>query len=316
MTRYILKRIGYMIITLWVIATITFVAINAIPGDPISASANKVLDKKVVAEIKKKYKLDQPEYKRYINYISNLVRGDLGVSIKYPGQKVNDTIKKEFPVSARLGLQAVAAGLIIGITLGIIAAFKRNTIVDYAVIFIALLGICIPSFVMAILLQYGFGGKFGLKIAGWSTKSLFDIYRYSLLPTVALTLGSIASNARFMRTSVLEVVNQDYILTAKSKGVGKFSLVWKHIIRNAMIPVVTIVGPRIAEIITGSIVVESIFSIPGIGRELVNAISNRDYTVVMSLTVFFAFLYIVSLLVVDIVYVLVDPRIKLNQSKG
>ena len=316
MAKYILKRIGFMIITLWVIATITFVAINAIPGDPISASANKVLDKQVVAEIKKKYKLDQPEYKRYISYIFDLARGDLGVSIKNPGRNVNDTIKKEFPVSARLGLQAIAVGLVIGLALGIIAAFKRNTIVDYTVIFIALLGICIPSFVMAVLLQYGLGAKFGLKIAGWSTKSLFDIYRYSLLPTVALTLGSIASNARFMRTSVLEVVNQDYILTAKSKGVRNFALVWKHIIRNAMIPVVTIVGPRIAEIITGSIVVESIFSIPGIGRELVMAISNRDYTVVMSLTVFFAFLYVVSLLVVDIVYVLVDPRIKLSQSKG
>jgi len=316
MFKYILKRIGYMIITLWVIATITFVAINAIPGDPISAKANKVLDKKVVAEIRKKYKLDQPEYKRYISYISDLARGDLGMSITNPGQRVNDTIKKEFPVSARLGLQAITVGLIIGLALGVIAAFKRNTIVDYTVIFIALLGICIPSFVMAILLQYGLGGKFNLKIAGWSTKSLFDIYRYSLLPTVALTLGSIASNARFMRTSVLEVVNQDYILTAKSKGVRRLALVWKHIIRNAMIPVVTIVGPRIAEIITGSIVVESIFSIPGIGRELVNAISNRDYTVVMSLTVFFAFLYVVALLFVDIVYVLVDPRIKLNQSEG
>ncbi|MBU3156080.1 ABC transporter permease [Clostridium estertheticum] len=316
MAKYIIKRIGYMIITLWVVATITFVLINAIPGDPITASAGKVLDKKVAAEIMKKYQLDQPEYVRYGTYIKNLVHGDLGMSIHYPGQKVNDIISKEFPVSLRLALQAVGIGLVFGIFLGIIAAFKRNTWVDYTVIFIALIGVCVPGFVLAILLQYGLGAKFGLKIAGWSSSSLFNIYRYSLLPSIALAMAGLASNARFMRTSVLEVINQDYVLTAKSKGVGKVSLVWKHIIRNAILPVVTMIGPRIAYVITGSLVVESIFSVPGLGRELVSAISNRDYTVVMSLTVFFAFLYIVSLLIVDIVYVLVDPRIKLTQRKG
>ena len=305
-----------MIITLWVVATITFVLINAIPGDPISASAGKVLDKTVYEQIMKKYQLDQPEYVRYGTYIKNLVHGDLGMSIHYPGQKVNDIISKEFPVSLRLALQAVGIGLVFGIFLGIIAAFKRNTWVDYTVIFIALIGVCVPGFVLAILLQYGLGAKFGLKIAGWSATSLFNIYRYSLLPSIALAMAGLASNARFMRTSVLEVINQDYVLTAKSKGVGKVSLVWKHIIRNAILPVVTMIGPRIAYVITGSLVVESIFSVPGLGRELVSAISNRDYTVVMSLTVFFAFLYIVSLLIVDIVYVLVDPRIKLTQRKG
>ncbi|MBX4263882.1 ABC transporter permease [Clostridium estertheticum] len=316
MAKYIIKRIGYMIITLWVVATITFVLINAIPGDPISASAGKVLDKTVYEQIMKKYQLDQPEYVRYGIYIKNLVQGDLGMSIHYPGQKVNDIISKEFPVSLRLALQAVGIGLVFGIFLGIIAAFKRNTWVDYTVIFIALIGVCVPGFVLAILLQYGLGAKFGLKIAGWSDSSLFNIYRYSLLPSIALAMAGLASNARFMRTSVLEVINQDYVLTAKSKGVGKVSLVWKHIIRNAILPVVTMIGPRIAYVITGSLVVESIFSVPGLGRELVSAISNRDYTVVMSLTVFFAFLYIVSLLIVDIVYVLVDPRIKLTQRKG
>ncbi|MBU3171575.1 ABC transporter permease [Clostridium estertheticum] len=316
MAKYIIKRIGYMIITLWVVATITFVLINAIPGDPISASAGKVLDKTVYEQIMKKYQLDQPEYVRYGTYIKNLVHGDLGMSIHYPGQKVNDIISKEFPVSLRLALQAVGIGLVFGIFLGIIAAFKRNTWVDYTVIFIALIGVCVPGFVLAILLQYGLGAKFGLKIAGWSDSNLFNIYRYSLLPSIALAMAGLASNARFMRTSVLEVINQDYVLTAKSKGVGKVSLVWKHIIRNAILPVVTMIGPRIAYVITGSLVVESIFSVPGLGRELVSAISNRDYTVVMSLTVFFAFLYIVSLLIVDIVYVLVDPRIKLTQRKG
>lgn len=315
MVKYILKRIGFMVITLWVIATITFVLINAIPGDPISAASDRILDKSVVEMIRKQYQLDQPEYVRYTTYLSHLVRGDMGVSIYYQGKRVNDIIAQEFPVSARLGIQAVLIGLLFGLLLGIVAALKRNTWADYLVIFLALAGICVPGFVLAILLQYWFGAKFGLSTAGWSTKNLYEIYRYSLLPSLALAAQGIASNARFMRTSVLEIINQDYILTAQSKGVRQAVLVWKHIVRNAAIPIVTLTGPRIAGVLTGSIVIEGIFSIPGLGRELIDAISNRDYTVVMSLTVFYAFLYVVSLLLVDIAYVLIDPRIKLSKRK-
>jgi oligopeptide transport system permease protein len=316
MTKYILKRIGYMFLTLWIIATLTFVLVNAIPGSPIEAKA-KVLPEAVQMAIKKKYQLDQPAYKRYLTYVGNLVKGDLGESIQTPGKKVNDIIKKQFPVSARLGLQAVLFGLLIGLTAGIIAAFNRNRWPDYVVIFIAILGVSIPSFVMAILLQYSLGGKYGIPSVGWDSKNMFmAAFKYTILPTLALSFGGIASNARFMKTSVLDVVNQDYILTAKAKGVKKVGLVFKHVLRNAIVPVVTILGPRIASIITGTIVVESIFSIPGLGRELFNAISNRDYTVIMSLTVFFGFLYVIALLLVDIAYILIDPRIKLGSSKG
>jgi oligopeptide transport system permease protein len=176
--------------------------------------------------------------------------------------------------------------------------------------------VSIPGFVMALLLQLAFGGKYGLPTVGWGSKTyFFTAFKYTVLPTLALSFAGIASNARFMKTSVLDVINQDYVMTAKAKGVNKISLIFSHILRNAMIPVVTILGPRIAGIITGSIVIESIFSIPGLGRELVNAIGNRDYTVIMSLTVFFAFLYIVALLIVDIAYVFVDPKIKLANSK-
>ena len=223
-------------------------------------------------------------------------------------------IQKEFPVSAQLGLQAVVIGLIVGLALGIVAAFYRNTWIDYSVIGAALTGVCVPSFVLAILLQYILGSWFGLSTAGWASQSLPDLYRYSLLPSLALAASSIASNARFMRTSVLEIINQDYILTAKAKGVKRTAMIWRHIVRNAITPIVTLMGPKIAGIITGSIVIESIFSIPGLGRELISAISNRDYTVIMSLTVFYAFLYIVSLLIVDIVYVLVDPRVRLSRQ--
>jgi len=316
MAKYILKRIGLMLVTLWVIATITFVLINSIPGDPIGSKA-KALSKTAEKAIRKKYKLDQPKYIRYFDYMKNLLTGDLGQSIIYPGKTVNTIIKDELPVSMRLGLQAVVFGLIIGLSLGIVAAFRRNTWVDYLVILIAILGVSIPGFVMAILLQFALGGKMGLPTVGWESGTFFfTAFKYTILPTIALSFAGIASNARFMKTSVLDVINQDYIITAKAKGVGKIPLVFSHILRNALIPVVTMLGPRIAGIITGSIVIEQIFAVPGLGRELVNAIGNRDYTVIMSLTVFFAFLYIVSLLLVDIAYVLIDPKIKLASSKN
>lgn len=316
MGRYILKRIGYMFLTLWIIATITFVLIYSIPGDPIATKA-RVLPVKTMEAIRKKYKLDQPKYKQYISYLGNIIQGDMGESIQYPGRKVNDMIKKEFPVSAKLGLQAVVFGLVIGLTLGIIAAFYRSTWPDFLVIFIAIFGVSVPGFVFAILLQYFLGGKFGLPTAGWYSNAAWfgRGFKYTLLPSLALAIPGIASNARFMRTAVLDVINQDYVTTAMAKGVGRITLIWRHILRNAIIPVVTILGPRIAGIITGTIIVETIFGIPGLGRELVNAINNRDYTVIMSLTIFFAFLYIVSLLLVDIAYVLIDPKIKLAKEK-
>lgn len=315
MAKYILKRLGLMIVTLWVIATLTFVLINSMPGDPIGAKA-KVLPEQTQKAIRAKYKLDQPKYVRYLDYMKKLATGDMGESIIYPGKSVNTMIAKEFPVSMRLGVQAVIFGLVIGLSLGILAAFKRNSWIDYLVIFIAILGVSIPGFVMALLVQLGLGGKLGLPTVGWQSKTyFFTAFRYTVLPTLALSFGGIASNARFMKASVLDVINQDYILTAKAKGVRRIPLVISHILRNAMIPVITMLGPRIAGIITGSIVIEQIFAIPGLGRELVGAIGNRDYTVIMSLTVFFAFLYIVSLLLVDIAYILVDPKIKLADAK-
>ena len=313
MAKYILKRVILMIITLWVVATLTFGLINLMPGDVIGSKA-KNLPPSVQKSIRIKYKLNEPIYIRYADYLKNLIKGDMGESIIFPGRSVNSLIKEEFPVSLRLGLQAVILGLVIGLTLGIIAAFKRNTWADYLVIFIAILGVSIPGFVMALLLQFAFGGK-GLPSVGWGNAGFFTAFKYTILPTIALSFAGIASNARFMKASVLDVINQDYVMTARAKGVRKVPLVVSHILRNALIPVITILGPRIAGIITGSIVIESIFAIPGIGRELVNAIGSRDYTVIMSLTVFFCLLYVVALLLVDIAYVLVDPKIKLAKEK-
>lgn len=315
MAKYILKRVGLMIVTLWVVATLTFVLINSIPGDPIMSKA-KVLPEATMKIIRAKYKLDQPLIVRYGDYLKNLLTGNMGESIIYPGKSVNDLIKVEFPVTARLGLQAVTFGLIIGLLLGIAAGLKRNSWIDYLVILIAIIGVSVPGFVLALLLQLGFGGKYGLPTVGWGSHTyFFTAFKYTLLPSLALSLGSIANFARFTRSSILDVVNQDYILTGKAKGVAQIPLILKHILRNALVPVITILGPRIAGILVGSIVIEQIFAVPGIGRELVNAISNRDYTVIMSLTVFFAFIYIIAQLLVDIAYVIVDPKMKLTDSK-
>lgn len=316
MFKYISKRIGYMLLTMWVVITVTFFLMNAMPGDPIS-SQTKQLPPQIRQTIRAQYGLDKPVGERYIVYLKNLASGNMGDSFVNPGISANKYIIERFPNSARIGLQAVIFGLTIGIILGIIAAFKRNTFVDYAVIFIAILGVSIPSFVMAALLQKYVGGKGGLPIAGWYSRGddFLSTIKFTLLPTIALSFSSIATYARYMKTSVLDVINQDYIITAQAKGVSKVAIAWKHIIRNAILPIVTILGPQIAAVITGSFVIERIFAIPGLGNAMIDFIAAKDYNMIMGLTIFYSFLYIVSLLFVDILYTFIDPRIRLSGGK-
>lgn len=309
MLKFILKRIGYMIVTLWVIITITFGLMHAIPGDPLSGLARD-LPAEIKANYYAKYGLDKPVSQQYVIYLKNLVKGDLGESLTNPGRDVKNTIKQQIPVTTQIGLQAIAFGFIVGIILGVIAAFNRNKKPDFVVIFIALLGVSIPSFVVAALLQYSLTVKVTLfPTTGWGG------FKYSVLPALALSFTSIATYARYMRTSCLEVIGQDYILTAKAKGVSGFNLVWKHIIRNAILPSITILGPQIAGIMVGSFIIETIFSIPGLGSNFVTSITNRDFSMIMGMTVFYAALYVTALLVVDILYALVDPRIRLDGAK-
>ncbi|WP_373899048.1 ABC transporter permease [Haloimpatiens sp. FM7315] len=307
MLRYILKRIGYMLVTLWIIITITFMLIHAVPGDPLASMARKLPDQ-IKANFYAKYGLDQPIMVQYGRFMKRLVlHGDAGESLNYAGRSVTETIFKYAPTSARLGVQALVVGVSVGIILGVIAAFNRNTWVDYLVMFIAIIGIAVPSFVLAAVLQYTFTVKYQLlPTTGWKT------FKHTILPTIAMCFGSIATYARYMRTSVLDVVGQDYILTAKAKGVSKIALVWKHVLRNALMPAITMLGPQIAGLFGGTFVIESIFAIPGIGFNFVEAINNRDYTMILGETIFLATLYIVSLLIVDILYCVVDPRIRLN----
>lgn len=309
MLKFLAKRIGFMILTLWVIVTITFMLMHIIPGDPLTAQSKK-LPEQARINFYEKYGLNKSVPEQYKTYITNILHGDLGESLVYPGREVGETIANYFPISARLGLQGVSVGFIIGCTLGIIAAFNRGRWPDYLVIFIALLGVSIPSFVVAALLQWGFTVQLEwLPTTGWGG------FKYTILPTIALSFGSIATYSRFMRANCLDVIGQDYILTAKSKGVSKLSLVWKHIIRNAILPAITILGPQIAGVMVGSFIIETIFAIPGLGQFFVGSVNDRDFTMIMGQTIFFAFLYIVSLIIVDIVYGLIDPRIKITGDK-
>lgn len=309
MLKYILKRILYMLFTLWVVITVTFFLMHAMPGDPLSALARN-LPEQIKANYYAKYGLNKSVPEQYWTFLKNICHGDFGQSLKYPGRSVTDTITKHAPISARLGGQALVIGVAIGIVLGIIAAFERNKWPDHVVMVIAILGVCLPSFVLASLLQYAFSVKFELlPTAGWGTA------KHTVLPTIALCFGSIATYARYMRSSVLDVINQDYILTAKSKGVSTGTLVWKHIIKNAIIPAITILPPQIAGIFGGSFVIESIFAIPGLGSNLVDSINNRDFSMIMGLTIFYCALYIVSLLIVDILYGIVDPRMRTSTSE-
>jgi oligopeptide transport system permease protein len=279
------------------------------PGDPLTTGQKK-LPEQARINFRAKYGLDKSVPEQYLTYIKNVAKGDLGESMVYAGRNVSDVIKEHAPKSARIGIQSIVLGFLLGCILGIIAAFNRGRWPDYLVIFIALLGVSIPSFVVAALLQYTFTVKFKLlPTTGYGS------FKYTILPSIAMSFSSIATYARYMRANALDVIGQDYILTAKAKGVSKISLTWKHIIRNAILPAITLLGPQIAGVLTGSFVIETIFSIPGLGSYFVNSVTDRDFTMIMGQTIFVAALYIFSLVIVDIVYGLIDPRIRISGEK-
>lgn len=305
MLRYTLKRIGVSIITLWVIVTVTFFLMNSIPGDPFTDQ--KRIPPEIMEKLEKKYGLDQPLVVQYGRYLKNLLKGDLGISMKYKNRSVNDIIEEGFKVSAQVGLMSLVVGATLGILFGIIAALQRGKFFDYFVIIIAVIGVSVPSFVFAALFQYVFGVKLKwFPVARWGTPAHY------VMPVLALGIRQIAYIARMMRTSMLDVLSQDYVRTAKAKGLSRIAVTWKHTIRNAILPIVTILGVSIAGVVVGSFVIESIFAIPGIGKHFVQSITHQDYTLIMGTTVFYATILIVMMFVVDIVYGLVDPRIRLE----
>ena len=303
MTKYIIKRVILMICTLLLISLLTFILMHAVPGGPFTSE--RKLPEAVEAALNAKYNLDDPLPVQYLDYMVDLAHRDLGPSFQYEGRSVNDFIKSGFPVSARLGVTTICFVLLAAVPMGAVAALKNGRWQDMLVMGVATLGVTIPSFVIATGLMYIFSYKLG-----WTPTIGLDSWKGYILPVIALGGYSLAFIARLMRSSLLEVMGQDYIRTARAKGLSEFKVITRHALRNALIPVVTILGPTIANLLTGSFVIEKIFALPGLGIHFVNSITNRDYTAIMGVTIFYAAFLIAMIFIVDLFYCLIDPRIK------
>lgn len=321
MKKYILQRIIIAIITVFVVITLTFFLMHSIPGTPFT-TGNDNMTPEALAALEANYGLDRPLEEQYMIYLKNILHGNFGTSISYSNKSVTDIIKTAFPVSLDLGLRALVFAVTAGILLGVGAALHHNKALDRFSSVIAIIGISVPSFVLGTLVQCVFGLWFSswIKEVFHTSYQLFPIsrwesFRYTILPTFTLGMGSIATITRLMRSSMLDVIGQDYIKTAKSKGISNAAVVWKHEVRNALIPVVTVVGRMIGTICTGSFVIENLFAIPGLGKYYVNSVSARDYTLTMGLTIFYAIFVVFSTLIVDIVYCLIDPRVRLSGAR-
>lgn len=310
MKKYLLKRIVISIITLLAILIILFLMLEFMPGSPFN---DEKLNADQIALLNAKYGLDKPVFIRFINYVKNMLTGDFGVSYTISkNTPISQLLQSRLPISVRIGGQAVLLGTVIGLILGIIAALKHNTIWDTLTTVISVLGVSLPSYVFALALSYSLGFKLQ-----WFPL-LYDIaapFKSSVLPTVSLCMFTIATVARFTRTEMLEVLGSDYMLLAESKGISGFQLIFKHALRNALIPIITVLAPLIVGLMTGSLVIEKIFSIPGIGSLLVTAIQANDYNVIIALSFIYSAMYIGIMLFVDVLYGVIDPRIRLAKGE-
>ena len=312
LAKYFLKRIAYGVVTLFVLVSLTFFMQQLLPGDPFIGDKN--LPEATMEALYAKYGLDKPVWMQYFIYLGNCLHGDLGVSLQNH-REITTIIAESFVVSFDVGVRAVIFAFVLGVLLGTVAAIKRGSAVDTICMFVALVGVSVPSFIVASILQYFLGMKLTMALGdpvfattGW------DEWNSKILPVFALGFGSLAQISRLTRTSMLDVLSQDYIKTAKAKGLSQPAIIWKHASRNSIMPVVTVLGPITAGVLTGGFVVENIFSIPGMGRYFVQSIQNRDYTLISGTTIFYGAFLIVANLVVDLVYGLIDPRVKLEEG--
>ncbi|MCI8525326.1 MAG: ABC transporter permease [Oscillospiraceae bacterium] len=304
MAKYILKKVGIALLTVLVLATLTFFLVKILPGDPF-------LNDKVPAAVQERqrafYGLDKPLAEQYLTYMKNLLRGDLGTSLKQIGREVTTIIRDAFPVSARLGLAAFVFSQVVGIVFGILCAQFRGRLPDYILMIVAVLGVALPSMVLGPLLRYLFGVKLMvLPVSGWGT------FRQAVLPVLVLSISGIAASTRSMRASMLAVTTQDYIKTARAKGLAPWKVVLRHQLKNSLVPILTNMGVTLASIMMGSFVVESIFLIPGLGKYFVDCVTTLDYPLVMGLTIFYGAFLVTANLIIDVLYGLADPRIRVK----
>ncbi|ONI39614.1 peptide ABC transporter permease [Candidatus Epulonipiscium fishelsonii] len=305
MHKFILKRIFSMIVAMFMIALLTFSMMHSVPGGPFTR--DRKLPPEVEIALNEKYNLDAPLHEQFFSYIADAIKGDLGPSFRYTGKTVNDFIESGFPTSAKLGVITIIFVLITAIPMGILAAVKSGKWQDMFIMAVATIGVTIPSFIIASMLIYVFSFQLN-----WLPTYGVDKWSGYILPTIALGGYSVSYIARLMRSSLLEVMGQDYIRTARSKGLSDIKVITKHALRNALVPIVTVLGPTVAGLLTGSFVIEKIFALPGLGMHFVNGVAERDYTTIMGVTLFYAAFLLAMVLVVDIFYVLIDPRIKFD----
>ena len=313
MLKYVVKRVIYALLTIFVLMLLTFLMMHNLPGDPFSTG--KGFDPETLAALEKFYGLDKPILEQFFMFVVNALRGDLGTSIIY-NRPVMDIIMETFPVSFQLGMISLIFAVVAGVFLGALAAIRRGKKTDTFAMALSVIGVSIPSFIIASLLQY----FLALKLYQWTGLRLFQITGWGslnqmILPALALSFSSLATISRLMRTSMLDVMSSDYIKTAKAKGLSEKQILWKHALRNALMPVLTVLGPTAAAVLTGGFVVEKIFTIPGMGRYFVDSITQNDFTMIAGVTLFYGVFLIVAILVVDLLYGVIDPRVNVANVK-
>ncbi|QNQ84196.1 ABC transporter permease [Lactobacillus sp. PV037] len=309
MTKFILKRVFYMFLTLFIVATATFFLMKAMPGSPYANEAKMTLTQRHIMD--EQYGLNKPVIVQYLIYLGSMFKGDFGTSFQYANQSVSSLILPRLAVSMQLGLQAMVLGVVVGAFLGAVAAIKQGTWADSGATVLAIIGRSVPNFVLAVILQYYIGLKLGwFPIAGWGS------FAQTVLPTIALAVAPMAETERFVRTSMVDNMNQDYVELGRAKGFSRMEVVRKHVMRNSMIPIVTLLGPYTVALMTGSMVIENIFNIPGIGEQFVKSILTNDYPTIMGVTMVYSIGLVVVLLITDIIYGLIDPRIRLQGNEG
>ena len=304
--RFILRRLVYMFLTLFLITTFTFFLMNALPGTPYNNQAQ--LTQVQLDVLNAKYGFDKPVFVQYVNYLKNILHGDFGISLQFSDQKVTTLLGNRIGYSVQLGLQAVVFGTVIGIVLGVIAAMKQNSWIDVFCSLFAIVGRSVPNFIIAVLLQFVFALTLKwLPIGLWN-----DGFRSTILPTLALSLSPMADAARFIRTEMVEILSSDYIELARAKGMSEWSIALRHGVRNALIPLLTSLGPMVVSLMTGSLVIENVFAIPGIGEQFSKSILSNDYYTIMAVTILYSSLLVVVIFITDILYQLIDPRMRVG----
>lgn len=307
MTKYVLKRLCYMFVSLFIVITITFFLMKLMPGSPFNDTKLNAQQKEILNE---KYGLNDPVALQYVNYLKNVVTGDFGNSFQYHNMPVWDLVKPRLIPSMEKGITAMVIGVVLGLVLGVAAATKQNTWVDYTTTIISVIAVSVPSFVLAVLLQYVFAVKLEwFPVAGW------EGFSTAILPSLALSATVLATVARYIRAEMIEVLSSDYILLARAKGNSTLKVLFGHALRNALIPIITIIVPMLAGILTGTLTIENIFGVPGLGDQFVRSITTNDFSVIMATTILFSTLFIVSIFIVDILYGVIDPRIRVQGGK-